>query len=45
LREGKGDVVEKRARSVQETGSIGKFDGIESVGSATGAQIRRVSSE
>jgi hypothetical protein len=45
LREGKGDVVDKRARSVQETGSIGKFDGLKSVSSATGAEIRRVGSE
>jgi hypothetical protein len=40
LQEGKGEVVEERARSVQETGSIGKFDGLKSVSSATGAEIK-----
>ena len=43
--EGKGDAFENRARSVQETSSIGKFNGLKSVSSATGAEIRRVGSE
>jgi hypothetical protein len=45
LQEGKGVVLERRGRRVQETGSIGKFDGHISVSSATGAEIGRIGSE